>query len=59
MLSIVTVLFAPMTLVTGIFGMNTAGLPFASGDHAFGWVLLIILAAGLGTAALLFFKRLL
>ena len=59
MLSVLSAVLLPMTLVTGIFGMNTAGLPFASGDHAFGWVLLIILAAGLGTAALLFFKRLL
>ena len=26
-LSVVTVIFLPMTLITGIFGMNVAGLP--------------------------------
>ena len=58
-LSVLTAVLMPMTLVTGIFGMNTGGLPFATGDHAFWWVMLLVLAAGVGTAALLFFKRLL
>lgn len=49
----------PMTLVTGVFGMNTGGLPFSTGDHAFWWVMLMVLAAGVGTAAYLFVKRLL
>ncbi|MDB5726461.1 MAG: CorA family protein Mg2+ transporter protein [Novosphingobium sp.] len=31
MLSIITALLLPATLVTGIFGMNTGGLPFAEG----------------------------
>ncbi|MDO6414827.1 CorA family divalent cation transporter [Sphingomonas sp. BIUV-7] len=31
LLSIVTALFVPATLVTGFFGMNTGGLPFAHG----------------------------
>ncbi|SES11508.1 transporter [Sphingobium sp. YR768] len=33
MLSIVTALMLPATLVTGIFGMNTGGLPFAEGPY--------------------------
>lgn len=32
-LSIVTALLLPATLVTGIFGMNTGGLPFADGPN--------------------------
>ncbi|TCM34381.1 MULTISPECIES: transporter [Novosphingobium] len=32
-LSIVTALMLPATLVTGIFGMNTGGLPFAQGPY--------------------------
>lgn len=47
MLSIVTALMLPATLVTGIFGMNTGGLPFAGGPwgtvHA---TLLAMTAAG-------------
>ena len=33
LLSILTALMMPATLVTGFFGMNTGGLPFAQGDH--------------------------
>lgn len=32
-LSIVTALMLPATLVTGIFGMNTGGMPFAQSPH--------------------------
>lgn len=32
-LSIITALMLPATLVTGIFGMNTGGLPFAQTSH--------------------------
>ena len=31
LLSVITALFMPATLVTGFFGMNTSGLPFTSG----------------------------
>jgi Mg2+ and Co2+ transporter CorA len=30
-----TALFLPATLVTGFFGMNTKGLPFAEDDNGF------------------------
>lgn len=33
LLSILTALMMPATLVTGFFGMNTSGLPFAQGQH--------------------------
>jgi zinc transporter len=46
-LSILTALFLPATLVTGIFGMNTTGLPFADAGAGHGtfW------AVGLGAVA--------
>jgi zinc transporter len=40
LLSMVTVIFLPMTLITGIFGMNVAGLPGLKGPSSFWWVML-------------------
>ena len=45
-LSIVTTLMLPATLVTGLFGMNTGGMPFSSGAYG----TLISTAIALGTA---------
>ncbi|WP_372394200.1 CorA family divalent cation transporter [Azospirillum sp. HJ39] len=57
-LAVVTVIFTPMTLISGIFGMNVAGLPGVAGehasDHAFWWVMLLILLSGV---AMLIFLR--
>ena len=39
-LSVVTVIFLPMTLITGIFGMNVDGLPGLQDPSAFWWVML-------------------
>ena len=36
-LSILTAVLLPMTLVTGIFGMNVAGLPGLSSQTSFWW----------------------
>jgi len=48
-LSWVTVVFAPMTLISGIFGMNVAGVPGVSGhDAAFWWVMALIVVSGVG-----------
>jgi zinc transporter len=58
-LSIVTAVMLPMTLVTGIFGMNVGGLPGLHGGHAFWWVMLLILASGGVTLAAFFWRRLL
>jgi zinc transporter len=57
-LSILTAVLLPMTLVTGIFGMNVADLP---GLHtgSFWWVMLLIIASGAVTLAMLFWRRLL
>jgi zinc transporter len=37
-LSVVTALLLPPTLVTGLFGMNVEGLPFTGSPHGFWWV---------------------
>lgn len=49
LLAAVTVVFMPLTLITGVLGMNVAGIPFADNFHAF-WVVcvgLLVIAAGL------------
>lgn len=43
-LSVVTVIFLPMTLITGVFGMNVAGLPGLQDSDAFWWVMLSMAA---------------
>ena len=54
-LSILSAILLPPTLVTGIFGMNTKGLPFTDLDTAFLWAsLLMVLSSG---AAYLIMKR--
>ena len=45
-----------MTLITGVFGMNVAHLP---GANSFPLVMLLILASGGITLAVLFWRRLL
>lgn len=44
-LSAMTALFLPATLVTGLFGMNTQGLPFAASAHGF-WFAFLCGVAG-------------
>ncbi|MCA1452442.1 transporter [Bradyrhizobium sp. BRP22] len=44
-LSVVTMLLLPPTLVTGIFGMNTKGLPFTDADGGFLWAAVLMIAA--------------
>ncbi len=55
-LSLLTAVLLPMTLITGVYGMNVAHLP---GANSFWLVLLLILASGGITLALLFWRRLL
>lgn len=48
-LAAVTVVFMPLTLITGALGMNVEGIPLAGAPHAF-WtvcVLLVVLALGI------------
>jgi zinc transporter len=58
-LSILTAVLLPMTLVTGVFGMNVAGLPGLQDPAAFARVLWLIVASGAVTLAVFFWRRLL
>jgi zinc transporter len=50
-LSVVTMLLLPPTLITGIFGMNTKGLPLTDNESAFLWAAaLMVGSAGLAYA---------
>jgi zinc transporter len=57
-LTALTAAFLPMTLITGIFGMNVAGLPGTEASSAFGWVMLLILATGAVALGTIFLKKL-
>jgi zinc transporter len=50
-LSLLTAVFLPATLVTGIFGMNTKGLPFTEEDSGFWWACAIGAGAALAVFA--------
>ncbi len=54
-LSVLTALFMPATLVTGLFGMNTHGLPFGSDETGFWWA--TVVAAGGSGAVYLVLKH--
>ena len=54
-LAIVTTIFLPATLVTGIFGMNVMGLPFTQNLHGFFWSMVILIGAS--ALVLWFLKR--
>jgi Mg2+ and Co2+ transporter CorA len=51
-LSVLTALFMPATLVTGLFGMNTHGLPFDSEDVGF-WYAFLVCVGGSGIVYLI------
>lgn len=53
-LSILTILFMPPTLISGLFGMNVHGLPFAEWEESF-WLVLGV--AGLSALAVYFLIR--
>jgi zinc transporter len=47
-LSVLTAVLMPPTLITGIFGMNTKGLPFTDLDTAFLWASALMLLSSIG-----------
>ena len=50
-LTVVTVLALPLTIIPGMFGMNVRGIPFSEHDAGFWLVLLVVTGvAGLGAA---------
>ena len=52
-LSIVTALFLPATLVTGVFGMNVKGLPLLETSGGFIWDVALMVGSVVGVYALL------
>jgi zinc transporter len=52
-LSILTTLLLPPTLVTGIFGMNVKGLPFAENEDAFLWTAALMIGAAIAVYLLI------
>lgn len=56
-LALLSAVFLPMTLITGIFGMNVAGLPGLHNYGAFWWVMLLIGLAGAVTLGAIFWRR--
>jgi zinc transporter len=58
-LSIVTTTLLPITLITGVFGMNVSNLPFAQGHGGFWWVMLIMALAVIVTLIILRHRRVL
>jgi zinc transporter len=60
-LTICTIVFLPMTLITGVFGMNVAGVPGVGegvGAGAFWWVIALMAFAGVVTFLLIRLRRL-
>ncbi len=55
LLSVVTTIFLPMTLITGIFGMNLGGLPWQ--QHPQGFWIGIAIMVGLGMATFWVLRR--
>ncbi len=52
-LSMVTAIFMPITLITGIFGMNIGGLPWLADEAGFIWVMAVMLVTALATLVVL------
>jgi zinc transporter len=57
-LSIVTAIFLPITLITGVFGMNVGGLPGLQSSEGFIGVMLLMLVVVVISLCLLYWKRL-
>lgn len=55
-LSVVTVIFAPLSLVTGFFGMNTGALPLTQSEAGTAWAI-ALMAALVGVAIVLLRRR--
>jgi zinc transporter len=56
-LSIISAFFLPMTFVTGLLGMNLAGIPYNEEPWSFGAVVGITAVLGVGLLALLKWRR--
>lgn len=52
-LSILTTLLLPPTLIAGIFGMNTKGLPFTDNDTGFLWAMALVVVSSIAVYAIM------
>jgi zinc transporter len=59
LLSVVTTALLPITLITGVFGMNVGGLPFLVSKHGFFLVMFIMTVTLITTMLFLRKKRVL
>lgn len=57
-LSIVTAIFLPITLITGVFGMNVGGLPGVQSNEGFAGVMILMLVTVMISLCLLYWKKL-
>jgi zinc transporter len=57
-LSIVTTIFLPMTLIVGLFGINVGGMPWLSSQEGFWWVVLGMVVTAVVTYLVLHWRRL-
>lgn len=58
-LSVAAAVFLPITLISGIFGMNVGGLPWVENSSGFAWVMGCMLAAIVIALALMRWRRML
>ena len=58
LLSIVTTVLMPISIITGVFGMNVGGLPGLQDPGGFWWVFMLMLVTGLATVLLLRWRKL-
>jgi zinc transporter len=49
-ISVVALVFLPLTFLTGLLGMNVSGIPFAHEPWAFGAVVGVSIAIAIGVA---------
>ena len=57
--SVAAAVFLPITLISGIFGMNVGGLPWLEDAYGFGWVMACMLAAVVTALALMRWRQML
>ncbi len=57
-ISLLTAVFLPITLITGIFGMNVGGVPWVGQDSGFGWVMALMILTVTTSLLLLYWRRL-
>jgi zinc transporter len=57
LLSVIAAIFLPLTFLTGLLGMNVAGLPGTVSRYAFTISVAVMIILGLGLAAFFKFKK--